>query len=133
LVFLHCGPVGIETGLGREFSQVANYEKPIAENPQVTFILGHSGALQADQALALARRYPNVYLELSSQGLPVVRRLVDEAPADRLLFGSDWPFYHAAVPLAKVLLATEGRPELRRQVLYGNAARLLRLSASPTL
>lgn len=133
LVFLHCGPVGIETGLGRELSQVANYERPIAENPQVTFILGHAGALQADQALALARRYPNVYLELSSQGLPVVQRLVNEAPADRLLFGSDWPFYHAAVPLAKVLVATEGRPELRRKVLYDNAARLLGLKAPSDL
>lgn len=127
LVFFHCGPVGIETGLGRELSQVAHYEKPIAENPEVTFILGHAGALQADQALALAQKYPNVYLELSSQGLPVLRRLLAEAPADRLLFGSDWPFYHAAIPLAKVLIATEGQPELRRKVLYGNAARLLGL------
>jgi hypothetical protein len=127
VVFWHCGPVGIETGLGRELSQVAYYEKPIAENPQVTFVLGHSGALQADRALKLAQRYPNVYLELSSQGLPVVRRLIAEGPEDRLLFGSDWPFYHAALPLAKVLIATERRPMLRHKILYANAARLFGL------
>lgn len=124
VVFWHCGPVGIESPVGRALSQVVLYEKPIAENPHVTFILGHAGALQAEQALALARRYPNVYLELSSQGLPMVRRLLAEAPQDRLLFGSDWPFYHAAIPLAKVLIATEGRPTLRRRVLHDNAARL---------
>ena len=131
IVFWHSGPVGIELPLGRELSQMKYYERPIADNPHVKFVLGHAGALQADQALALARRYPNVYLELSSQGLPTVRRLITEGPADRLLFGSDWPFYHAAVPLAKVLIATEGRPTLRRKVLHDNAARLLGLPVAP--
>lgn len=127
IVFWHCGPVGIETGLGRELSQVRRYEKPIRAYPGTTFVLGHAGALQPDEAIRLARRYPNVYLEISSQGLPVLRRLLAEAPRDRVLFGSDWPFYHQAVPLAKVLLATEGDLPLRRAVLHDNAARLLRL------
>lgn len=125
VIFWHCGPVGIESPLARALSQVALYERPIAENPGVTFVLGHAGALQPEQALALARRYPNVYLELSSQGLPVIEKLIAEGPSDRLLFGSDWPFYHAAIPLAKVLLATEHRPTLRRKILHDNAARLL--------
>jgi predicted TIM-barrel fold metal-dependent hydrolase len=43
------------------------------------------------------------------------------------MMGSDWPFYHLALPLAKVLLATEGAPEVRRQVLHDNAARLFGL------
>jgi predicted TIM-barrel fold metal-dependent hydrolase len=132
LVFWHCGPVGIQNPLSEELTQVAHYERPIAENPNVTFILGHSGALQADRAIQLANRYRNVYLELSSQGLPMIRRLVREAPPDRLLFGSDWPFYPEAVPLAKVLLATEGHPWLRHKVLYANAAHLLRLPEVPT-
>jgi predicted TIM-barrel fold metal-dependent hydrolase len=126
LVFWHCGPVGIENPLSRELTQVDYYERPIADHPDVTFVLGHSGALQADKALRLSKRYPNVYLELSSQGLPMVRKLVHEAP-DRVLFGSDWPFYHAALPLAKVLMATEGEPVLRHKVLYANAARILGL------
>ena len=54
-----------------------------------------------------------------------IRKILDEGPTDRVLFGSDWPFYHQATAMAKVLIATEGRPEVRRQVLYGNAARLL--------
>jgi predicted TIM-barrel fold metal-dependent hydrolase len=45
--------------------------------------------------------------------------------ADRLLFGSDWPFYHLAVTLAKVLIVTEGRPDDRYAILRGNADHLL--------
>lgn len=128
-VLFHCGPVGIEPRPGRRRSQVRLYEAPIALHQQVTFVLGHSGALQFDEALALAQRYENVWLETSSQSLSNVRRLVREAPPDRVVFGSDWPFYPQAVALAKVLLATEEDEEARRRVLFDNAARLLGLEA----
>jgi len=123
-VLFHCGPVGIEPKLGRKLSQVALYEKAIAENPDVVFILGHSGALQMEGALGYAKRYENVYLDLSCQSLTHVRKILDEATPDRLLYGTDWPFYHQAIALAKILVATEGAPELRRKVLHDNAARL---------
>jgi hypothetical protein len=124
VVFFHCGPVGIEPWLGRRFTQVRRYERAIAENPDVVFVLGHAGALQWEEALALACRYPNVYLEISSQSLSAVRRIVEVGPAGRVVFGTDWPWYHQGVGLAKVLLATEDRPEVRRKVLFENAARL---------
>jgi hypothetical protein len=133
IMFWHCGPVGIENAHSRELCQVARYEAPIKAHPEITFVLGHAGALQPEVALELARRYPNVYLELSSQGLPEVRRILAEAPAERVVFGSDWPFYHEALALAKVLIATEGNPELRRRVLHDNAAHLLRLPTNPSL
>ena len=41
--------------------------------------------------------------------------------------GSDWPFYHPAIPIAKVLIATEKDQKARRAVLYENAARLFGL------
>lgn len=126
-IFWHCGPVDIEPPLGRYLSQVRHYEKAIAENPDTTFVLGHSGALQMDTAIGYARRYPNVWLEIASQSLTNVRRLVHEAPSDRLMFGTDWPFYHQAVGLAKVFIATEGNDAARHALLRGNAARLLKL------
>ncbi len=130
-VLFHCGPVDIEPMLGRYLSQVRHYERAIAENPGTTFILGHSGALQMDQALGFAKRYPNVYLEISSQSLTNVRRIVEEAPPERPVFGTDWPFYHQGVGLAKVFIATDGDTAMRERVLYGNAARLLGLPATP--
>jgi predicted TIM-barrel fold metal-dependent hydrolase len=126
-VLWHCGPVGIAPKLGEYLSQVRFYEKPIAECPRTTFILGHSGALQLDLGVSLQRRYPNVWLETSSQSLPAVKTIVETADPKRVLMGSDWPFYHQAISLSKVLLATEGRPDVRRAILWDNAARLLKL------
>ncbi len=128
-VFWHCGPVEIEGAYARKLSQVRLYERAIAENPKTTFVLGHSGALQMETAVDYARRYPNVWLELASQGLSNVRRIFERAPRDRIVFGTDWPFYHQAIGLAKVCIAAEGDDELRRAVLSGNARRLLKLDA----
>ena len=131
-VLFHCGPVGIEPASARKRSQVARYEKTIAENPDTTFILGHSGALQYEQAIPWAAQYPNTWFELSCLGLGALRQVIDTVPGDRLLFGTDWPFYHQGLTLARVLIATEDDHALRRAILHDNAVRLLDLSAAPT-
>jgi predicted TIM-barrel fold metal-dependent hydrolase len=127
-VLFHCGPVGIENAYSRELCRVRHYRRAVVENPDVTFVLGHSGALEMEEALALARELPNVCLEVSCQSVTNVRRIVEEGPPDRLMLGSDWPFYHQALPLAKVLLATEDRQELRRAIFWDNAARVFGLT-----
>jgi predicted TIM-barrel fold metal-dependent hydrolase len=124
-IFFHCGPVDIETRLGRRLSQVANYERAVAECPETSFVLGHAGALQAREAVRLADRYPNVWLELASQPLGTVRHLLEEGPRQRIVFGSDWPFYPQAMGIAKVLISTEGDPTIRTQLLADNSQRLL--------
>jgi predicted TIM-barrel fold metal-dependent hydrolase len=129
-VLFHCGPVGIEPKAAARRSQVERYERTIAENPDTTFVLGHSGALQHDQAVRFADRYPNTYFELSCLGLAALRQVLEAVPADRLLYGTDWPFYHQALTLARVLIATEGDPTLRRSILHDNAARLLGLQTT---
>ena len=127
IVFWHCGPAGIEPKRGQYLNQVKWYEQPIADNPRVRFVLGHSGALQFEEALELQRKYPNVWLETSSQSLSHVRRMVERADHERVVHGSDWPFYHPAISVSKILIATEGKPEVRRKFLWQNAARLLGL------
>ncbi len=126
-VFWHCGPAGIEPRRQQACGQVRLYERPLREHPDTTFVLGHAGAQQCREAIALALRYPNAMLDLSCISLGQMREVIDRVDPARLLFGSDWPFYHPVLPLAKVLIATEGRPALRRQILYDNAARLLGL------
>lgn len=126
MVFIHCGPVGIEQmKKAREYCQVTRYKTAIEKCPKTTFILGHSGGLQMELALELAKDHPNVYLELASQSLSNIRTLIEEGPVDRIVFGSDWPFYHQSIQIAKVLLATEDRKDVREKVLHDNAARLL--------
>ena len=51
--------------------------------------------------------------------------LIERVGGERLLFGSDWPFYHLAVSLAKVLIVTRDRPDRRDAILRGNALPLL--------
>lgn len=127
IVFWHCGPAGIEPKLGQYLNQVRFYQKPIAENPKTTFVLGHAGARQFEEALRLQRQYPNVWLETSSQSVSNVRRMVEEADPDRIVHGSDWPFYHPAISVSKILIATEDRREIRHKILWKNAARLLKI------
>ncbi|MFO0565217.1 MAG: amidohydrolase family protein [Polyangiaceae bacterium] len=124
-VFWHAGPAGIEPKLNQSFAQMRYYERPIREVPETEFVLGHAGSLQHREAIAIQRRYPNAWLEISGLSLGQLRDVIAEADTDRVLFGSDWPFYHPVLPLAKVLIATEGRPELRGKILHDNAARLL--------
>lgn len=124
-VFWHAGPAGIEPKAGQYCAQMRFYERPLRELPGTTFVLGHAGSLQHREAIALQRRYKNTWLEISGLSLGQLREVLDEADEDRVVFGSDWPFYHPVLPLAKVLIATEGRPALRRKVLHDNAARLL--------
>jgi predicted TIM-barrel fold metal-dependent hydrolase len=134
-LFFHCGPVGIETEGARRRTQVDRYRAAIEGCPDTTFVLGHSGALQPERAIRFATEFGHVWLETASQGLPVVEKILAEAPQDRICFGSDWPFYPQAIGIAKLLVATEGNERLRRDVLHGNAARLLRLPsqmATPT-
>ena len=132
-VLFHCGPVDIETRLGRYMSQVRHYERALAENPDVPFILGHSGALQMPQALMYARQYPNVYVECSSQSVSNCKVIFDTLPRHKILFGSDWPFYHQAIGLAKVFMATADDAELRKDILWRNAAKLFDLPQDAVL
>ncbi|MBM3275646.1 MAG: hypothetical protein FJZ00_10865 [Candidatus Sericytochromatia bacterium] len=46
--------------------------------------------------------------------LSAVRAIVTEVDADRIVYGFDWLLYHQAIALAKVLVVTRGRPEMRR-------------------
>lgn len=124
-LLFHCGPVGIELALSRRMAQVKHFEGMLQTFRELPVILGHSGALQMERALELSWQFDNVWLDISCQSISNVRRILKHADSQRILFGSDWPFYHQAVPLAKVLLATQGQPALRRKVLWENAEVLL--------
>ncbi len=103
-----------------------NYQPMLERFPEVQFVLGHAGARDVADSFSLARRHRNAWLGVHGQGVSTLHRLIEELGADRLLFGSDWPFYHLAATLAKVLMVTEGRPDQRHAILRGNADRLMR-------
>lgn len=88
-----------------------------------------------DEALALLRDYPSVYVDLtivSSVAPPEVyaaelRRLIDAGFGDRIMFGTD---NLPGQPIVDRLAAMDWlSDEQRRAILFGNAARFLRLDA----
>jgi len=125
--YTHGLPVMLHTG---DFSYTAPalMERMIRQNPDVTFILGHMGSLSfVLDAIEIASRHQNVYLETS--GMPssaMLQRAATECGPQRLLFGSDYPFWHPEVERARIESAGL-EPGVERMVLGENAARLFRL------
>ena len=55
--------------------------------------------------------------------------IFEKVDNDRILFGTDWPFFPMVLPLAKTLIALDGDDALRRKVLFSNAENLLKMHA----
>jgi len=130
-------PVMIHTGTS-VFPRARNrFADPMAADdvaidfPKLPIILAHSGRpLYMPTAVFLARRHPNVHLDLS--GIPP-KKLLEYLPrleeiADKCLWGTDWPSpgilsmrknvdEFSALPLSE---------EAKRKILWENGERLIR-------
>jgi hypothetical protein len=129
VVFFHAGRAGIEPEATHRYALPRHFEGALSAFPGVDFVLGHAGARDAAAALPLALRHRNAWLGVHGQGVTTLREMLDATGGERMLFGTDWPFYHLAATLAKVLIVTEDRPAERDALLRGNAERLLGLTA----
>jgi predicted TIM-barrel fold metal-dependent hydrolase len=125
IVFFHCGRAGIEPESTHRFALPRHYEAAIEAFPKLQFVLGHAGARDIATALPLVERYQNVWLDTHGQGVTTLHDMLDRTGGERMLFGTDWPFYHLAASLAKLLIITEGRADDRYALLRGNAEKLL--------
>jgi uncharacterized protein len=132
IVFFHCGRAGIEPESTHRYALPRHYEAALMTYPKLQFVLGHSGARDVAEALPLAQRYDNVWLDTHGQGVTTLNDMLARTGGERMLFGTDWPFYHLGASLAKVLIITEGKPDLRYAWLRGNAERLLNLAHTAT-
>lgn len=98
--------------------------------PNANFVIGHSGNSEPyrTQSIEAAQANPNVYLETCStfRQPGVIERLVEEAGADRVLFGSDVPLMDPRPQLGKIITSAID-DDAKRLVLGENAKRLLKL------
>ena len=99
VVFFHTGRAGIEPESTHRYTLPRHYEGALASFPRLPFVLGHAGARDGEAALELALRHENAWLEIHGQGVSALQRIVARTGGERLLFGSDWPFYHLAATL----------------------------------
>lgn len=116
---IHCGhPI---------FTLPWSIEELIRRYPEARIILGHMGhgnIVYINAAIDVAVRNPHVYLETS--GMPMhskIREAVERVGPDRVLFGSDAPFHHLTVELAKVRVSGLS-PAVADRVLGENGRRL---------
>jgi hypothetical protein len=127
-VLFHTAFNSIAPGFLQMLSRMESYEKALRTFPEITFILGHAGMDFYEKAVEYANTYDNVYLEIDGQPPDALARIFDSTDHGRILFGTDWPFFPIVLPLAKLLIGTQGDHTLRRKVLYENAAALLKIA-----
>lgn len=111
--------------------EVAQVELFATEYPRVNFIIPHLGSFADDWRAQLAMidhlmRHPNVYTDTSGvRRFDILERAVKRAGAAKFLFGSDGPWLHPGVELAKVR-ALKLSPDAEAKVTGGNLLRLIR-------
>lgn len=125
-VLFHSGFNGFEPKKAREHAAIEKYEPAAGALEDTPCIFGHAAMNSFRTAVEIALKFPNVSLEISGQPPAHIREMLDKLGEDRLLFGSDWPVYPQAIPMAKVLLATEDAPAARMKILRDNALKLLK-------
>ncbi len=98
-----------------------------ARHPGIALILGHSLHGAWDEAVKIARDFAHVYLDLTAlldNDRGVIEKFADAGLADRMLFGTDLPWFSPVAALG-CLLSADITDEDRHAVLHGNAEGLL--------
>jgi len=98
---------------------------PVLEQfPDLKLVFAHSGLEQNDYMIEIMKQYPAVFSDISTQPHQNIRKMINEIGADRLLFGSDYPFFNQAFPMLSVIKATDDETA-RHKIFSLNAKRLI--------
>jgi predicted TIM-barrel fold metal-dependent hydrolase len=127
VIFFHGGRAGIEPESSQRYAMPRHYAKVLQDFPRLQVILGHAGARDSAGMLELALAHENAWLGIHGQGVSSLETIIRRTGGERLLFGTDWPWYHLGATLAKVLICTDSpqRQAIRRAILRDNAVSLL--------
>jgi len=124
-----CLQVGL-TGplMGSEFGRpMPHLERVALDFPELVIVGGHIGHPWSDEMIALATKFPNVYIDTSaykpSRFPPQLVSYMQRHGRTKVLFGSNWPMIAPADCLAQIdTLGLDS--EARELFLWGNAARV---------
>ncbi|MBN1341981.1 MAG: amidohydrolase [Phycisphaerae bacterium] len=121
-----------------DFCHPSHADRVACRWPDLRIVLGHGGWPWVAEAVAVAWRHPNVYLEPSAfrykhlaspgSGWEPLLCYGDTTIADKVLFGSLWPLL--GLPLEIVIEEARSlplRPETIKKWTYDNAKRLYKL------
>ncbi len=127
-VAIHTGHIPMEslTGLSHCI-HIPEFEPLVKAFPKCQFVFMHGGWESWRKAIDMARKYPNIVLELSWQPARIIRRAVDALGAHRVIFGSDFPLFQQDLALHQVKEALSRREY--EVVCCANALRLLKMES----
>ncbi len=116
------------------YTQPANFEPVLHRFPDLKLVVAHLGHGFWDESVELARKHPNVYFDTSAVISGVERlnimsndafaELIRKLGVDRVLFGSDYPWFSPAASLRHFLQLPLKQDE-REQILGQNARNTL--------
>lgn len=88
-------------------------------------IMGHSAPGELDQSIAIVQKYDNVYLDLCDihRHSGIVDKMVENVGADKVLYGTDAPWYDHMYCLGSVLFSHISDDD-KYKILNANAAKL---------
>jgi predicted TIM-barrel fold metal-dependent hydrolase len=144
-------PVGIHMGYGAPGGPYWVYPKYraalgnpllledlLVRHPKMRVYVMHAGMPMVDEMIMLLNAHPQVFVDISADnwGVPrkefhfILKRLVDAGYAKRIMFGSDQMVWPQAIEVAiDAITGADFLTEVqKRDILYNNAARFLRLS-----
>jgi predicted TIM-barrel fold metal-dependent hydrolase len=121
-------PVLTHTFAGSPYNDMPMLDEVAERHPDATILAGHSGVtpLGIDQAIEVAERRPGVILEVcgSHNSGADIARMIRRVGADRVVYGSDFPFIDLRMSLGRILFADLTDNE-RTAVLGGTISGLL--------
>jgi hypothetical protein len=131
-ILFHCGVTGYYPKKEHhrntpEYGDIHYARDLISAFPSVTFIVGHGGLFQWEEAIHLLSGYKNAYIEISFMSVERVQRMLKAFRPERVLFGSDWPWGKRTTVIKVMKEVCKGDKELEKVLFYENAVRLLKL------
>ena len=114
-------------------------EDVLVRHPKMRVYVMHAGMPMVDEMIMVMNAHPQVFVDIAADnwGVPrkefhfILKRLVDAGYGKRIMFGSDqmvWPRHRSRVAIASITEADFLTAEQKRDILYNNAARFLRLT-----
>ncbi len=110
-----------------QYNDVDDMKKIADRYPNIQLIMGHSAPNRLDDSVALAKAKKNVYLDLCDihRHSGIVAKMVNAVGSEKVLFGTDLPWYDPNYCLGSVLYAAI-TDEDRDNIFYKNSERITR-------
>ena len=124
------------------FTRPAAFAGVAEQYPELKLVIAHLGNNFFDESMQMAAKYPNIYFDTSAvipgdeNGEPLIKenalsnteavQLIRKIGIERVIFGSDYPWFHPLWDLKRFLKLDFSEAE-KEALLGGNAKRILGL------